>query len=728
MNYKTKSLLAKTSVPCGIVLGASTFTGVSIVRSLAKYKIPIILIDDSENAIGRFSRHIHSFETFTTDDDFFSLLKSIAEGSRQKNVIFCESDKYLLLVDKYRSEIKGLFYETSSPQGSLAELMNKATMLGIASAASLDVPRSIFVESDFLSGDKELFEGPYFIKPIYSQLSQRSKGEVVPDAAILRKRIKAPRFKSGCLVQEIIRGSESNIWVYAGYAGNNFKARITSYKVRQIPKDFGVGVVAISTENKEIQRIGDAFLDSIGYRGLFAFEFKKDDRDGKYEFLEINPRVCGLNQLFLASGVNLSYLAYNDVRGIKSPQVVKIRYGRKMVHIIDDFISCLRYYSKGNFRIFFQWLGTVFSAQAFSDFDLLDPSPFFTLISKHIKSLLKGSKKSFFKMIAGIVLGDISLHLLRMLHKDKLLIIYYHRVVDDDDFLLMRNRNMCVRVEEFENQMRLLKKFFNPVNGTMVKAAAENKIKLPPYPVWVTFDDAYQDNYVNAAPILKAFNVPATFYVVTDFVESRSMPWDDYVLSAVKQTKLSEVSLQILNKEYVLDLRREVSRRESLRLFWESVGEVHMDTDKQLKALIDAFGVPLNDIQRLFVNWHEIKELVSDGFEIGAHTVSHKLLSRISNEEVEREISSSKDLIQKHTDAKVRSFAYPFGKKGSFDAVLCSSFLAKHGFDLAVTTSPGWNANISGNRFVLRRMGISFNDSLGFFKFKVATASFWQKG
>jgi peptidoglycan/xylan/chitin deacetylase (PgdA/CDA1 family) len=69
---------------------------------------------------------------------------------------------------------------------------------------------------------------------------------------------------------------------------------------------------------------------------------------------------------------------------------------------------------------------------------------------------------------------------------------------------------------------------------------------LPPKPIVITFDDGYEDNYHNALPILKKYKFPATFFIITGFVdENRTgyMNWNQVEDLAIEGMEIGSHSM-----------------------------------------------------------------------------------------------------------------------------------------------------------------------------------------
>jgi peptidoglycan-N-acetylglucosamine deacetylase len=57
-----------------------------------------------------------------------------------------------------------------------------------------------------------------------------------------------------------------------------------------------------------------------------------------------------------------------------------------------------------------------------------------------------------------------------------------------------------------------------------------------------------------------------------------------------------------------------------------------------------------------------LRSFLKRGFEIGAHTMSHRILPRLQNEELSREVRGSKQTLEEQLGAEVRMFCYPRGR------------------------------------------------------------------
>ncbi len=62
------------------------------------------------------------------------------------------------------------------------------------------------------------------------------------------------------------------------------------------------------------------------------------------------------------------------------------------------------------------------------------------------------------------------------------------------------------------------------------------------------------------------------------------------------------------------------------------------------------------------MNEDQIKEISQNNIEIGSHTLNHRYLNTLNDEELERELKESKSKLEKIVNKPVLSISYPFGK------------------------------------------------------------------
>ncbi len=102
------------------------------------------------------------------------------------------------------------------------------------------------------------------------------------------------------------------------------------------------------------------------------------------------------------------------------------------------------------------------------------------------------------------------------------------------------------------------------------------------------------------------------------------------------------------------------------------------------------------------LSWSELGQITSAGFEVGAHSVTHRSLTEIPPPEASREILESKAAIEDRLGQAVQTFAYPFG---SFNSAALS--IVREHFRGACGTKLGKAARTS-DRHSLPRLDVYY--------------------
>ncbi|WP_077369660.1 polysaccharide deacetylase family protein [Anaerosalibacter sp. Marseille-P3206] len=90
-------------------------------------------------------------------------------------------------------------------------------------------------------------------------------------------------------------------------------------------------------------------------------------------------------------------------------------------------------------------------------------------------------------------------------------VLMYHHIVEDEN----EANKITLTSKRFEEDMEYLKtKGYTTISFKELIDYSEGNNNLPDKPVIITFDDGYEDNYINAYPILNKNNMKATIFVI----------------------------------------------------------------------------------------------------------------------------------------------------------------------------------------------------------------------
>lgn len=180
-----------------------------------------------------------------------------------------------------------------------------------------------------------------------------------------------------------------------------------------------------------------------------------------------------------------------------------------------------------------------------------------------------------------------------ILLRDAAVVVAFHRVqetVDPDD-------GLTVSVDLFERHCRFFREHFRVVPLREIVGKLERGEPLS-RELAITFDDGYRDNFEQAAPILEKLSLPATFFVVTQWMGTECVPW------------------------------------------WD-----------------EARGV-----RHPWMTWGQVRELHRRGFDVGPHTRTHADLGTISGAQARDEIFGARRELESQLGARADLFAYPYGR------------------------------------------------------------------
>lgn len=261
-------------------------------------------------------------------------------------------------------------------------------------------------------------------------------------------------------------------------------------------------------------------------------------------------------------------------------------------------------------------------------------------------------------------------------------ILIYHRILETKDPLLPDE----VDQKEFETQLIALSKHYQII--TLRHAIALMKAgSLPNNALCITFDDGYENNYSVALPILLKHNLTATFFIASGFLDGGIM-WNDVIIELVRNTEDEVLDLSYVNLGQYKISTDVNERRDVLNSIIKEIK--HLDgvsRSELIEKIMDRESSLLP--KDLMMSSEQVRKMSESGMEIGGHTLTHPILSKISDHNVEIELVKDKSRLEKIIGKSISSFAYPNGKKGQ-------DYLDKHahlvksiGYEQAVSTNVG---------------------------------------
>jgi peptidoglycan/xylan/chitin deacetylase (PgdA/CDA1 family) len=195
------------------------------------------------------------------------------------------------------------------------------------------------------------------------------------------------------------------------------------------------------------------------------------------------------------------------------------------------------------------------------------------------------------------------------------------------------------------------------VNLTTLHQRLQAKVLSPPM-VAFTFDDGYRNNLTIAAKVFEKHRVPWSLYLTTGFPDRHATYWWRALERAMIERDCIEFDLPGLCGRYLIPSlwRKRVAFREVRTI----VQERQVDISAYLRG---RYGIDEREyLAEEAMSWSDIRQLLaSELVELGAHTLTHPVLSALDHAGAQREIADCRSRIREVLRFDVAHFAYPFG-------------------------------------------------------------------
>lgn len=274
----------------------------------------------------------------------------------------------------------------------------------------------------------------------------------------------------------------------------------------------------------------------------------------------------------------------------------------------------------------------------------------------------KKTKRRAFNALIPAVSKILPFILIKQILNGCLTSVFYHMVTDRPS-PFTKHLYLHRSIDGFKTDLEFFSRNFTFVGFNEILDHFENGTTLPSKAVFISFDDGHREMFDVVAPLLEHYGIPATFFIIAGALDNKAL------ITPHKKSFLIET---ILKRETSLS-------NELYKLFdvdLSSRGYVLADCARKLHSFHDRF-VLLETGKLLEIDWdnvlhkyrpymttEQISNLSVRGFHIGAHGVDHTKFMWLTQEEREKRIIESLDVIYHTTGEKRIAFSFPNSHSG----------------------------------------------------------------
>lgn len=273
--------------------------------------------------------------------------------------------------------------------------------------------------------------------------------------------------------------------------------------------------------------------------------------------------------------------------------------------------------------------------------------------------------------------------------------VCFHSVPEESPAKPISNLESGTCRNHFENQIKHLSKWLQPINDSTLLNWLNRKEQLKCDGLLVTFDDGYKNNQTVAGPILEKYGAPGLIFIPTDFISTGKTFWwtrvsdvmrniDTTAWKSLANRKLPKPVLEIIAAEDLASWPSRLRARRRLAM-WIDQQPNPEPTLTTIESVTDTAQTGYTQPHMSLSDWDDITAMSSNTFNFGSHTHTHPHLTKLTDSDLEAELETGRQELSRRLGQCPISLAYP---AGDFDERVAAA-ASDAGFELAFTTVSG---------------------------------------
>lgn len=260
------------------------------------------------------------------------------------------------------------------------------------------------------------------------------------------------------------------------------------------------------------------------------------------------------------------------------------------------------------------------------------------------------------KLLSGVA-PLFSINFLSKISGQGLVLPLYH-TVSNEPLAHIKHLYPVISVERFRQDLDFLSENFNAVNYDYLLHCVGNKVYRKEKAFFLTFDDGLRQFHDVVAPILLEKGIPAVCFVNPAFIDNKDMFYRlKFSVIAEKMLKMN-LSKDQNEKITAIFAEHDMNYNSVEDLF--KIGDADKEIADKMAQVVDIDFSEYLKTHKPYMTYSQLQSLISKGFIIGAHSMTHAYFPDLTEEKQLEETLESVRWVKSNFNQQVSLFSFPY--------------------------------------------------------------------